>query len=328
MSKYYLVKLHFVLSICTLSQACDDHQSTLNDTLEANKSSIEVIDFSGQKIRLDHPAKRIVALTPHLVENVYSAGAGDQLVGVIQFSDFPEQATQLPIVGGYEKVNHEKILELAPDLILAWQSGNAHSGVRLLQELGFTVYIDQANSLEDVAKTIEDIGILAGTQSTATKVADQYLNTLKIRRQQYQDTPKLKAFYQVWNEPLQTINGDHIISDTLNVCGAENIFANEPAVAPIVNIESILERNPDIIVASGISATRPKWLDNWKRWPSLTAVQQDNLLFVNADHIQRHTVRLLLAIESLCEQTDEVREKLKLMRSTDSSYTHTENSQN
>ena len=270
---------------------------------------IEVVDFAGNTISLTAPAKRIVALAPHLVENAYSAGAGDLLVGVVEFSDFPEAAKSLPIVGGYEKTNHERILELKPDLVLAWQSGNSHQSLELLRELGLTIYIDQADSLDDIAKTVRDIGTLSGTSAQAELAAKTYLEQLQRLKDQNKNKQKVSSFYQVWHSPLQTISGNHIISDAIETCGGVNIFADEFAVAPVVNIESILERDPESIIASGMSESRPDWLEKWLAWPSLKAVQKNNLFFVNPDHIQRHTFRIILGIQSVCQQLDQAREK-------------------
>ncbi|MEM7358402.1 MAG: cobalamin-binding protein [Pseudomonadota bacterium] len=276
----------------------------------ANASSqFSVIDFAGNPVEMSAPARRIIALAPHVVENVYSSGAGDSLVGVVEYSNYPPQATELPIVGGYEKTNHERIIELNPDLIIAWQSGNSHSSVKRLKELGYRIYIDQPDSLRDVAKSIRDIGTLSGTSATAERVVTEYLESLSAVEARYKDVDKISSFYQVWNKPLQTISGGHIISDAIETCGGINIYADEFAVAPIVNIESVLERNPDAIIASGMSSARPDWLDDWLEWDSLQAVQNNNLFFVDPDHIQRHTVRLLLGIESICEQLDQARLK-------------------
>ena len=295
MSKnFYLLVL---LIASSLISACDSNQDN-------TKHTIEVVDFTGTTVGLSKPATRIVALAPHLVENAYSAGAGEFLVGVVQHSDFPDSAKEIAIVGGYEKTNHERILELKPDLVLAWQSGNSHSSVELLRGLGLTIYVNQADTLEDVARTIRDIGKLAGTQEQAEKTASVYLETLAKVRKQYENSEKVRSFYQVWNSPLQTINGNHIISDSIELCGGTNIYAEEFALAPIVNIESVINRDPESIIASGMSATRPEWLDEWKQWQSLQAVQKNNLFYVNPDHIQRHTVRLLDGIDAICTQLD------------------------
>ena len=295
----------FCILVILLLAACEQQPDA------PSSGAVEVTDYTGRTIRLAAPAERVVALAPHLVENIFTAGAGDTLVGVVEYSNYPLEALSIPIVGGYEKTNHEKILELNPDLILAWESGNSHSSVKRLRELGFPVYINQPDKLEDVARSIRDIGVLTGRNETAEEAATEYLSVLEKVRTAYRNVDKVTAFYQVWNKPLQTINGQHIISDAMATCGGVNIYADEFAVAPVINIESILERDPQVIIASGMSSARPEWLDDWLEWPALSAVKEGNLFFVNPDHIQRHTVRILLGIESICLQLDEARSRSK-----------------
>ncbi len=280
-----------------------------NGTPLVKSSAIEVTDFTGNSVRLAKPAQRIVALAPHIVENVFTAGAGQQLVGVVSYSDFPEAARTLPLVGGYAKTNLEKILELNPDLVIAWESGNSDASVARIKELGYPVYVDQPDTLDDLAKSVRDIGTLSGHFEYADNAMREYLESLNSFTTRYQAKPRVTTFYQVWNSPLQTINGKHIISDAIKVCGGENIYASEKTIAPIINIESILERNPQAIIASGMSDARPDWLDDWQQWQSLDAVKHGNLFFVDPDHIQRHTVRILLGIESICAQLDQARAK-------------------
>lgn len=277
--------------------------------IDQKSTRIHVTDFTGETITLEKPAQRIVALAPHIVENVFTAGAGEQLIGVVAYSDFPEQAKLLPLVGGYAKTNLEKILELDPDLIIAWESGNSDASVARIKELGYPVYVDQPDSLTDLAKSVRDIGTLTGHAEQANKAMDEYLTSISEIKALYESKPKVRTFYQVWNQPLRTITGKHIISDAIRLCGGTNIYADEPSISPIINIESLLERDPQAIIASGMSEARPDWLDDWKKWPSLQSVKNDNLFFVNPNHIQRHTVRILLGIESICTQLDEARAK-------------------
>jgi iron complex transport system substrate-binding protein len=301
----------FLLILSTLLLIGCEPQSSQNEAKANRKSdsSVQVTDFNGSIIRLENPAKRIVALAPHIVENVYSAGAGKQLVGVVSYSDFPAAATSLPIVGGYAQTNLEKILQLQPDLVIAWESGNSDSSVARIKQLGFTVYVDQPKLLDDVAKSIRDIGILAGTSEIAESTATAYLKEINNVRQKDLAGQPVPTFYQVWNSPLRTINGGHIISNAIELCGGVNIYADEAAVAPIINIESILERDPEAILASGMSDARPEWLDDWQAWPSLSAVKSDNLFFIDPDHIQRHTVRIIKGIHTICEQLQQARDK-------------------
>jgi iron complex transport system substrate-binding protein len=317
MQKNSLILSFMLALLAILIGGCDSQPkqaplTTNNISTEVSDSvdlSVQVIDFHGSIVKLDQPARRIVALAPHVVENVYSAGAGEQLVGVVAYSDFPKAATTLPIVGGYAQTNLEKILELQPDLVIAWQSGNSDSSVARIQQLGFPVYIDQPTRLDDIAKSIRDIGILAGTIDIAEPAAQSYLSSIdKVRKKNLAQQP-VSTFYQVWDSPLRTINGGHIISNAIELCGGLNIYADEAAIAPIINIESILERDPEVILASGMSDARPDWLDDWQAWPSLSAVKLDNLFFVNPDHIQRHTVRIVNGINRICGQLQQAREK-------------------
>jgi len=290
--------------------ACNSQQAEQNqDQTKQTHSPVQVTDFKGSVVKLKQPAKRIIALAPHIVENVYTAGAGDKLIGVVSYSDYPEAATSLPLVGGYAKTNLEKVLELKPDLVIVWESGNSDASVARIKQLGFPVYVDQPDKLDDVAKSIRDIGILSGTSEIAETAAANYLEKIEIVRNKKLDQQPVATFYQVWNSPLQTINGNHIISDAIAICGGVNIYADESATAPVINIESILERNPEAILASGMSEARPEWLDEWKNWPSLNAVKTDNLFFVDPDHIQRHTVRILKGIDAICDQLQTAREK-------------------
>lgn len=288
--------------------ACTDSQEVVQKT-HAKSDAISVVDFAEQRVQLEAPANRVIALAPHIVENVFTVGAGDTLVGVVAHSNFPERAKALPLVGGYAKTNLEKIVELKPDLVIAWESGNSQESINKIKELGIPVYIDQPDTLEDISRSLRDIGTLTGQDTVGNAEADEFAKKIQQLRKRYKGTAPVSAFYQVWNSPLHTINGNHIISDAIELCGGINIYADEVVVAPIINIESLVERDPAAIIASGMSSARPDWLDDWKKWSSLRAVKEDNLFFVNPDHIQRHTIRILLGIESICRQLDIARNR-------------------
>lgn len=294
-----------LLTLLLLAVMCGCQQQHTNERANA----ITVTDFAGLTVELSAPAQRIVALAPHAVENLFTIGAGKALVGVMQYSDFPPAAKLLPVVGGYQSVNFERILELQPDLIIAWQTGNSQAAINRLKELGFKVYIDQPDALRDVAKSLRDFGALSGLKEPAEAAARDYLQQISAIEAQYEGSEPVSFFYQVWNSPLQTINGEHTISDAIETCGGVNIYADEIAVAPVINIESVLERNPQVIIASGNAAGKPAWLDDWLQWPTLDAVANENLFYINPDYIQRHTVRLLKGLNTLCQQLDLVRAK-------------------
>lgn len=270
--------------------------------------AIEVIDDIGRRIKLESPAKRIISLAPHITENLFSAGIGDRVVGTVNFSDYPEQAKSITQVGGYNNINIEKIISLQPDIIIAWKEGNQKSQIDKLIALSIPVYINEPTRLEDIASDIKRFGIIADNEDEANKNADYFLTQLKYLESNYAEKSKISVFYQVWHNPLITVNHDQIIGHIIELCGGNNIFANLTALTPKISVEAVIASNPQVIIASGMDQSRPEWLDDWRKWDYLTAVKEENLFFINPDIIQRHTMRMLIGAEQMCTDLDNVRE--------------------
>ncbi len=279
-------------------------------------SGIAVADDEGRTVRLAAPARRIVSLAPHVTENLYVAGAGAYIVGAVDYSDYPEAAKKIPRVGSYVRLDLEAIVALKPDLVIAWQSGNDASQINKLKTLGLPLFIDKPRHIDDVAGSIERFGELAGTSNVAALAARTFRARHAELRARHAGQPPVRTFYQVWNEPLTTINGEVLMSDVMRLCGAENVFARLTTPAPNVTVESVLSANPEAIVASGMTEARPKWLDMWMRWRDLTANVRDNLFFIPPDIINRHTTRILDGAQRLCEQMETVRGKRQKFNKT------------
>ena len=273
------------------------------------RAEVSVVDDTGATVRLSQPARRIVTLAPHLAETLFAAGAGDHLAGTVEYSNYPEAATQVPKVGGYSRVDLEAVVALKPDLIIAWQSGNSPANIDKLRAFGFPIYVSQPDRLEDVAHEIERLGRLAGTSTTADAEAHRLRTRLAELRKRYGERPAVRTFYQVWKEPLSTVGNRQIISSVIRLCGGENVFGALRAIAPVVTVESVVAANPEAIIASGMDDARPEWLDDWRRWPTLTAVARNNLFFIPPDLIQRHTPRLLDGTEQLCRHLETARSR-------------------
>lgn len=266
-----------------------------------------VVDDSGRRVTLAEPARRIVSLAPHLTEVLYAAGAGERLVAAVSYSDHPEAAQALPRVGSYDNLNVEAILAHEPDLVVGWKSGNPGRQLARLRELGLALYVNESRRLEQIARSLERLGTLAGTGDAADEAARAFRERLAALRARHADRPPLDVFYQIWNDPLMTVNDDHVIADVIRGCGGRNVFADLPALAPRVSVEAVLERDPEVIVASGMGDARPEWLDAWRHWPGLDAVRRGNLFFVPPDILQRHTPRILDGMARMCEQLERVR---------------------
>ena len=273
----------------------------------AQAADATVTDFLGRPVTLKSPANRIVALAPHIVENLYSAGAGSKLVGVVSYSNYPPEANEVQEVGSYTAYSLETIVSLKPDLIVIWGSGNGMQTLEKLESLGIPVFVSEPRVLADIPRSIRLLGKLAGTESISEAEALRIEAEIKLLETEFGSGKQLDVLYQIWNDPLQTLNGDHLISQVIELCGGKNIFWDTKSLAPKISLESVLLRNPDVIVASGMSQARPEWLDDWLNYPSLQAVKSGALFYVDPDHIQRPTARVLLGARDLCEQLDSVR---------------------
>jgi len=273
------------------------------------QAEVSVVDDSGATIRLAQPAKRIVSLAPHLTETLFAAGAGERIVGTVDYSEYPSAAQRITRVGSYARVDLERVAALRPELIIAWQSGNVAAHLDRLRGLGIPIYLSQPNHIADVASEIERFGVLAGTTAVAGRAAESFRQRLAGLQKEYAGRVPVPTFYQIWKKPLMTVGRQQIISDVIRLCGGENVFGKLETMAPTVTIEAVIAANPEAIVASGMDEARPEWLDDWRRWTSITAVVRGNLFFVPPDLIQRHTPRLLEGAERLCQHLETARRR-------------------
>ncbi len=270
---------------------------------------VRVVDDTGVAIELPAPARRIVALAPHVVENLFAAGAGEAVIAAVEHSDHPLAAQRLPKVGGYSRLDLEAIVALRPDLVVAWASGNDPAALARLEQLGLTVYRSEPKSLEDIAAMLERFGALAGVPEKGHAAAHAFRVQVAALAARYGDRPPVRVFYQIWNQPLMTVGGGQILTEAMRVCAAQNVFADLPALAPRVSVEAVLAADPEVIVASGMGEERPDWLEDWRRWPQLTAVARGNLFFIPPVLLQRPTSRLLEGLERLCQALETARQR-------------------
>jgi iron complex transport system substrate-binding protein len=262
--------------------------------------ALEVVDDSGKQITLAAPAQRIISLAPHVTEQLFAIGAGEKIVGAVDYSDYPEAAKAIPRVGGYSRLDLEQILALKPDLIVGWQSGNNTQQLERLETLGFTLYRSEPRHLDDIAEGMARLGVLTGTQLEADKQAALFRNKVGRLRIAAQGRATRSVFYQIWNRPLMTVNGEHLINEVITLCGGRNIVAELPVLTPTVSEEAVIAADPEIIIASGMGQERPEWLNEWRRWPQLNAVKSERLYVINPSIIQRATPRLLQGAEVMC----------------------------
>lgn len=273
-------------------------------------------DDQGRSLSLNKPAKRIVSLAPHITENLFAAGAGEYVVGVVAYSDYPPEATKIKQIGSYKKIDVEAIVALQPDIVIAWGTGNDELQIEQIRKLGIPVYVEDPRKIQDIADSIEDYGRMVNNMRESIEVAQEFRLRYRDIRRKYSARAKLRGFYQVWNKPLITINDQHLITDVMRICSIDNTFGDLTQLAPRITVESVLEKDPQMIIASGMGQAKPEWLDDWKKWSKLQAVQYNNLFFIPPAIIQRHAPRILDAAERLCEQAEEARQNFSKPKPT------------
>ena len=267
----------------------------------APAAPVAVVDDAGNRLRLDAPAQRIVSLAPHLTENLFAVGAGEQIVGASQFSDHPPEAEDIPRIGGYSRIDIERVLALEPDLVVGWSSGNDMAQLERLIGLGVPVYISEPRSFADIASTLERLGHLSGNDATGSRAAEALLSGVSALETRYRDAEPVSVFYQVWQQPLMTVNDDHLIAKAIALCGGDNVFGALDTLVPRIDRESVLEIDPEVIAAGGMGEDRRDWVEAWRQWPQLQAVRKEQLLFIPPSLIQRHTPRVLEGTTLLCD---------------------------
>jgi iron complex transport system substrate-binding protein len=264
-----------------------------------SQAQISVVDDTAKSVVLAVPARRIVTLAPHATELVYAAGAGTSIVGVIKGSDYPPAAQQLPVVGDVAALDLERIMMLAPDLVVTWP-WTTPAQVAWLRARGIAVFEADPQSIDGIADDVERIGALAGTASMANPAAAALrARVAGLRAAGGGDAP-VRVFYQVSDVPLFTLGGRHLVSQAIAQCGGRNVFAALELPAPQVSVEAVLAADPQVIIAGTDGAKRPAWLDRWARWPTLDAVRHGELQVVDANLLHRPGPRFVDGLVQLC----------------------------
>ncbi len=270
------------------------------------RADISLPQSDGSTLLLESAAERVITLAPNLAEMMFDAGAGSRLLATVEYSNFPEPAAQLPRIGDAFRFDLEQIMALQPDLVIAWSSGNPQAALERLESLGLNVWRIELRQPADIATLLENIALATGAGKSGTGAAQLLRQKLRRLSEKYAGKHPVRYFYQVAERPLFTLNGAHIVSQGLAMCGGENIFAGEPVLAPQVTRESVLLADPDVLIAPRVPETADP-LDHWRSWPRLKAVQNGALVYLSADKISRATPRMLDSIELACTLLDRSR---------------------
>lgn len=268
--------------------------------------AVTVHDDAGNAVTLDKPAMRVISMAPHVTETLFAAGGGSRIVGAVNYSDYPEAAKSIPRIGSNREIDMERVISMKPDLIVAWMHNNSERQIEMVRKLGVPVFLSDPQKLEGIPDNVARLGQLMGTQAVADPAAAELRRQLASLRSRYAGRPIVRTFYQVWDKPLYTLSGRHIITDALRLCGGENIFDKLTVTAPIVSIESVLQADPEAVF--GTAEKNYGGVNLWKPYASLTATRKDNLFTVDGNLLNRAGPRMIAGTAVLCEKLELARQ--------------------
>ena len=274
-------------------------------------AAITVLDDDGKQVTLQKPALRVIAMAPHATELVYAAGGGEKIIAAVDYSDYPEAAKRLPRIGSNRQIDMERVAALRPDLIIVWMHGNSERQIEQIRALGIPMLHSEPKKLDEIPGSLNRIGKLMGTEKVADAAAADLRKQLASLAARYAGRPPVRMFYQVWDKPLYTLNGGHIVSDAIRLCGGANIYAAMKVTAPVVSVESVLSEDPEAIVNTGGRGNEDGGAALWKAYPGLTAVRRDNLFQLDGNLINRAGPRMIAGAAALCEKLEVARQRRK-----------------
>ena len=275
----------------------------------AAHAAITVVDDGGAKVTLQKPARRIISMAPHVTELLFAAGGGDRIVGAMNFSDYPEEAKKIPLVGSSSDLDIERVIALKPDLLVVWQSGNTARQLEQLRSLGIPVFQSEPQKLDQVADSLVRLGQLMGTDAAAQAAASQFRAKIAALAARYGKRPAVKVFYQLWDKPLYTLNGQQIVSDAIRLCGGDNVFGALKVKAPEVSVEAVMQADPEAIFGGDQHDRADAGLNIWKPYKGMLAVRRGNLFTLGGELLTRAGPRMVLGVADMCEKLELARQR-------------------
>ena len=274
----------------------------------AAHAEVRVTDDAGRAVVLAAPAQRVISLGPHLTELAYAAGGGAAMVGAIRYSDFPEAARQLPIVGDAHAIDFERIVQLKPDLVLVWGSGLNERHKARLRSLGLTLFESEIRQAQGIPDTLRRLGTLLGHTDAAEATARRFETQWLALAERHRGKAPVRVFWQLWHEPLMTINREHLISEAMRACGGVNVFAELPLLTPSVSWEAAIAADPQLIAGSGRKEDAERDFAAWKKLgQNVSAVERQRFASIDGDLIGRMGPRFVEGAAGLCQAIERVR---------------------
>jgi iron complex transport system substrate-binding protein len=259
------------------------------------------IDSLGRNVKLCSVPMRIISLAPSITEMIYFLGLGDRLVGVTQFSYFPEEARNKPKVGAYTDINIEKAITLNPDLAIATADGNKREDVEMLEQAGIPVYVVNPRKVNQVIDTIERLGEICGATDRRKRLVSYLRERVQMVVKAVRNKGRPLVLLVINLKPLMSVNQSTIHHDLIQLAGGRNITGDQPITYPRVNIEEVIRKRPDVIIISSMErrGEYEKARREWFQWPALPAVSKGHVYLIDSDLIDRSAPRIVRGLEEM-----------------------------
>ncbi len=264
-------------------------------------AAISVKDGTGQLVTLQQPAKRIISLTPHTTELLFSAGAGQYIVGVTNESDYPTAAINIPKVGTYNQISLDAILRLKPDLVITWQDSGHIKEINRLKQLNIPVFVSHPLKLNDIATETLKLGQLTQTENTAKNSTQAFFKQAQSLKKQYQHKQKIKTLVAVSESPIYTVSNQSFLGQLVTLCGGENVFSSLKTASAQVSKEAIMKSQAQVVLTTLPNLDKSFWYNT-----HLPAAKTKNIYTVS--DANRPSLRLIDAATSICQHIERARQ--------------------
>ncbi|MDR2901196.1 MAG: cobalamin-binding protein [Treponema sp.] len=267
-------------------------------------SSITVTDAAGSTIVLSRPAKRIVSLNPTITEIIFAIGSGNNIVGVTNFCNYPEEANSIEKVGGFSgaSISIEKIISLKPDIVFV--SADMHVRIiELLNQAGIISFAYEPKNMNDIFSSITTLGQLTDCDDGAANIISQMQEKISQASKLSAGKKTVSVFWEIWNPPLMTAGQNTFINEAINLAGGKNIFDDVTSSWPEVSVEQVIMRNPQWIMSDDSHEENVTQAALMQRpgWARIDAVRNKKIGTIHADMIMRAGPRLADAILQMAE---------------------------
>lgn len=290
-----------VFAIAGCSQQASESKEAQKVRAEQGEFPMTVKDDAGRSIEIEQAPERLVSLAPANTEILFAIGVGDKVVGVSTYCDYPEEAKKKERVGDFANPNIEKIIAAKPDIVFA-AAGVQGPVVKRLEDAGIKVFVVNPKSIEGILDVVENVGKVTGSGEKASEVVvdlRKRVDAVKAKGAKLKSKPKV--FYEVYSQPLMTAGGPTVVNDMIETAGGANVAGGLDKDFPQYSLETLIQDDPDIYIASTGSMATPGDIGKRPGWEKISAIKNGKVFVFDENIMNRYGPRLIDGLEKVAE---------------------------